>query len=167
MLQHKVADYICYFMEMKWINAIGLTLQFLAFWLAAPELLGESTLLRFKNGLENFLAKLPMIVVMTIILIFALGMSGMGIIKGLKAAKEGISKTEISTFIISLSAVSVLYILFLVFFKRIKNYISEHYSTPLVKKLIQEEKMRKNSLVAGAVLFTLGFLIQIIATLAS
>ncbi len=44
---------------MKWFAIAGLIMQFVAFWLAAPELLGVDALKRFENGLVKLLSRLP------------------------------------------------------------------------------------------------------------
>lgn len=150
---------------MKWINAVGLILQFAAFWLVAPELLGESALKRFKNGLETFLARLPMAIFMIIILVFSFGFGGLGIWKGMQAAEHGIEAGEITRFYVLLGVGMLIYFVFLIFSKRMVRWISEKFSKPLVQKLIQEDRMRKNALVIGAILFTTGFLFQLAAIL--
>lgn len=150
---------------MKWINAIGLVLQFVAFWLAAPELLGESALKRFRNGLETFLARLPMAIFIVVVLGFSFGFGGLGIWKGLKAAESGMEAGEMTRFYILLGVGMMVYFVFLIFSKKIMRWISEKFSKPLVQKLIQEDRMRKNSLIIGAILFTAGFLFQLAATL--
>lgn len=150
---------------MKWINAIGLVLQFVAFWLAAPELLGESALRRFRNGLEAFLARLPMAFFLIIVLGFSFGFGGLGIWKGIKASQSGMEVGEMTRFYVLLGIGMAVYFVFLIFSKKVMRWISEKFSKPLVQKLIQEDRMRKNSLIIGAILFTVGFLFQLAATL--
>ncbi len=72
---------------MKWLNLLGLSLQFFAFWFAAPELLGPQTLARFEKGLISILAKVPTLLIALVATGAGFGMSLYGIRTGLNAAK--------------------------------------------------------------------------------
>ena len=87
---------------MKWINALGLLLQFLAFWFAAPELIGEQNLKRLKKGLIRFISTIPLIVFTLIILAYGGYFTVGGIIKGMQAADDGSTHADIMQSLLSL-----------------------------------------------------------------
>lgn len=145
---------------MKWVNAIGLLLQFVAFWLAAPELLGEPTLRRFEKGLKKLVTQLPMIIIWIVILGYGVTSIIISLMKGLDAARNGTTESDMMAFYIKLGIVSGLYFIFIAFYKRIKKGLETKLAQPLVEKLINNTETRKQSLILGAVLFSLGFMLQ-------
>ncbi len=64
-------------------------------------------------------------------------------------------------FVLVLGIAFTVYTVFLIFFKHIRNFIATKISAPLVTRLIDRNETRQQALVIGAVLFTLGFLIQV------
>ena len=64
-------------------------------------------------------------------------------------------------FVLVLGTAFTVYTVFLIFFKHIRNLIATKISAPLVTRLIDRNETRQQALVIGAVLFTLGFLIQV------
>lgn len=147
---------------MKWVNAIGLLLQFIAFWLAAPELLGENTLRRFEKGLKKLVSLLPLIIIWTVILTYGITSLVTSIVKGLDAAKNGTSTESLTSFYIILGVATFLYFLFMIFYKRIKKGLETKLAQPLVEKLINNTETRKQALILGAVFFSIGFMMQFI-----
>ena len=148
---------------MKWLNIIGLTFQFLAFWFAAPELLGATTLKRFEKGLKKFISFLPVFIVLIVILGYGLTSIGVGLFKAYKSQTEGIEEQEMYNYYVALGIGTLCYIVFLVFYKRIRSWLTLKVAEPLTEKLIKNSKIRSTALVIGAVLFTVGFAFQIIA----
>jgi hypothetical protein len=150
---------------MKWINAIGMLLQFLSFWFAAPELLGDTKLKAFEKGLKNFIASIPMILIIMIITIFSISFSLSGIIKGMNASREGISDSELYSFYIILFFAIIIYLIFITYYRKIHAWLIVHLAQPLSYKLINQQSTRKSALIVGAILFTIGFLCQFILVL--
>jgi len=150
---------------MKWLNALGLLLQFLSFWFAAPELLGSATLERFENGLRKFISLLPMILLLLLIAGFALGMGLMGVVKGLKGASEGLEQGEFLNYLIVLGISGLVYVVFMIFFGKIKRWLDENLAKPLAEKLIHNNQVRTSALIIGAVLFSLGFACQFLVAI--
>lgn len=147
---------------MKWLNLVALTLQFVAFWFAAPELMGAATLKRVESRLHKFLTLLPMILLMTFIFLFAGGFSLFGILSGLKASEEGVSREQVILFYGVLAFAFSAYAVFLVFFKKIRSRLERSWSIPLTERLINNNQTRFLALQIGAVLFTLGYLMQVL-----
>ncbi|TNE79391.1 MAG: hypothetical protein EP332_11130 [Bacteroidetes bacterium] len=146
---------------MKWINALGLILQFLAFWFAAPELLGATTMGRLEKGLTKFFSRLPLVLILTLIGFYVAFYVVGALFKGIKAGNEGIEKAEIMQFYIELGIASTLYFLLIAFYKKINNWLYHKMAVPLILRLIHENETRRIALFIGAVLFTLGFLMQL------
>lgn len=151
------------FESMKWINIIGLCLQFLAFWLAAPELLGAETMKRFEKGLVSIISKLPGMLFGFLGFGLGMGMGVYGFYTGMQGDKELVYK---SMYI--MGTIMVVYVVFMVFFyKKLQIYLQTNVAEPLIEKLINNNQSRKMALVFGAVLFTLGFVFQLLALIIS
>lgn len=152
---------------MKWVNLFGLILQFAAFWFAAPELLGKSTLERFEIGLKRLVSAIPMIVIMLIILVYTATTAGYGIYKGMKGASEGLEEGEMVNYFITMGMAFTVYFIFIFLSKRIQFWLAKRVADPLIDRLINQGETRKQALIIGAVLFTLGFLLQSVSILFS
>lgn len=146
---------------MKWVNALGLSLQFISFWFAAPELLGEQTLKRMEAGLKKLIAKIPVIVVLLFCCGYGLSFGILGVVKGIKASKEGIAAHEYYSFIAVLALSTMAYMVFLFKYKAINHWLETRIAQPLTQQLIHNNETRKNALLIGAVLFSVGFLLQL------
>jgi len=150
---------------MKWLNALGMFFQFISFWLAAPELIGDAGLKRLNSFLKKLVSNLSIILLTILILGYALFFSINGILRGIRASEFGLSYEEISRYYINFAIGTVFYIVFLIKFKKIKLWLDLKIAIPLVNKFTYNDNFRKNSLIAGALLFTFGFLIQFILVL--
>ncbi|MEZ4722839.1 MAG: hypothetical protein R2813_13280 [Flavobacteriales bacterium] len=139
-------------------------LQFSAFWFAAPELLGELTLKRFEHGLKKLVTMLPFILVISIVLLFGFGLGSYGIYMGLKGASGQLQEQEFTQYYILMGGSFLVYGVFMVFYKKIQNWIGNHVSNPLIERLINQSEIRKQALIIGAILFTLGFILQFTIT---
>ncbi len=192
---------------MEWINRVGLMFEFLSFWFAAPEILGEKRLRKLLElGLKvlpaaewGFLAVLGMGswgLVVVLKMGFLEWMSPVGCIAlwiGAIAAfafvlagrLEGKQRPLSSTLIIA-TVVGLIVALGLAVVTRV-NLLASVASTvvmglvlalavaagwalqckvvwPLMRRLVADERFRQRSLALGAVLFVIGFLLQIVAT---
>jgi hypothetical protein len=58
-----------------WVNRVGIVLEFLSFWLAAPEILGEERLRALERGAEKGMLLLPLVALTLIILPTALALA--------------------------------------------------------------------------------------------
>jgi len=150
---------------MKWLNALGMLFEFLSFWLAAPEILGNNGLNRLKHVLTMLITNLSVIVISLIVLGYGLGFTLTGIIQGLNASEFGATKAELIRYYLILFAGTALYFIFILRYRKIKAWIDTKIAVPLIENLINNDTLRKKSLVAGATLFTFGFLIQFIIIL--
>ena len=146
---------------MKWIAALALILQFLAFWFAAPELLGEKTLKRFEDGLRKFISLLPVIIFGLFVLGVSISYSVYGILTGIRASEEGVSPGDMMQYYVIIGISMLFYFVIVAFSKRIIRYMEIRLARPLIQKLIHQSEIRKNALIMGAVLFTLSFMIQL------
>lgn len=149
---------------MKWLNLLGLLLQFLAFWFAAPELLGEMTLKKFETGLKKFVTLMPVILLMSVVMLFGFGLGGYGLYMGLKGSSGELQTQDFTRYYIIMGCSFLVYALFMLFYKRIQRWVSLRISTPLIETLINQGETRKQALIIGAILFTLGFILQFITT---
>jgi hypothetical protein len=150
---------------MKWVNILGMVLQFLSFWCAAPELLGESTMRRLEAGMTRFVARIPVILVFGSMLLYALGMGLFGLVEGLRASRgEGVPM-DATTYYLFVGAAMFAYALFMVFHKRLLGWLERTLAKPLVQRLVASADARRNALILAAFLLTTGFLLQLIVAL--
>lgn len=147
---------------MKWLNILGMVLQFLSFWCAAPELLGEATMKRMEVGMTRFVARIPVILVFGGMMTYALVVAGFGIMEGITAGRGEEPMVDMATYAVILGAACVVYFIFLLFHKRILRWLELRLAQPLVHRLVASADARRNALVLGAVLLTVGFLMQLV-----
>lgn len=148
-------------MLIKWLTILGLVLQFIAFWLAAPELLGVDALKRFESGLVKIISQLPGLLFG--FLGFSLGL-GLGIY-GFYTGMHG-NKDQVFTSMYIMAGIMAVYVVFMVFFyKRLQVYLQKNVAEPLIEKLINNNQTRKAALVLGALFFTVGFVAQLAAAI--
>ena len=150
---------------MKWVSALGLTLQFLAFWFAAPELLGQKTLKRLEDGILKLLSRLPVFLLMLVVLTYTLYFTMSGINKGIEASEHGISQQDMIRYYVVLGLAMAVYFVFILAYKRIFRYLEKKVARPLTRRIIHNKESRRSALAVGAVLFTLGFLLQLFTIL--
>ncbi|WBX70310.1 hypothetical protein [Tenacibaculum retecalamus] len=131
----------------KTINIVSLCLQFLSFWLAAPEILGTAWLQKAEAIIKRTIMKIPNIILMFISLIIG------------HFFANGIHKYEIRTVIFF----GIIFVFVLVFSKKMRTLLNEKISTPLLEKLIINDSFRFTLLKTAALMFTVGFILQIIA----
>ena len=127
----------------KLFTILGLVLQFLAFWLAAPEILGVDWLKKTEGFVRTSIKKIPQV----ILAIFGMALGMMFYY----SMESGIY------FILSF----IVILLLLFYTKRLEDMLDAKISTPLMNKLIIENSFRFTLLKIAALFFTLGFIIQL------
>ena len=150
---------------MKWLNILGMVLQFLSFWCAAPELLGESTMRRLETGMTRFVARLPVIIVFGGMLLYAAGMGIFGLVEGLRASRGESVPLDPTSYYLFVGVGMAVYLTFMIVHKRVLAWLETRLAGPLVHKLVASADARRNALVLGAVLLTTGFLLQLVVAL--
>lgn len=132
-------------LTLKTIAIAGLCLQFAAFWLAAPEILGAEWLIKTKNILKKIISQIP-----NYLLILCGSVFGAVI-----AQSRG-------NYLI-LALVVIVLIIVTIFQKRISKYLEIKLSEPLISKLIVNNQLRFTLLKLATWFFTIGFVLQLIA----
>ena len=150
---------------MKALNIVGLICQFIAFWFAAPELLGENTLKRMQNGIQKLVTFIPIAVTLVVVLGYGLTFIGISAFNAYKMAQTGEAVINPTKYFVAMGIFTVLYMLFIIRYKKIKAYLETHVAIPLTYKLLHNSEVRKNALIIGAILFTVGFLAQLTAAI--
>ena len=139
---------------MDWIkiaSIASISLQFISFWFAAPEVLGSEWLQKAEAIIRKGIKTIPTI------LMFILG-----------AIIGVITPKTIDEFNLKILIPLVLIlILILIFSKKIQKILDEKISVPLLNKLIINQNFRFSLLKTAAILFTLGFILQIITIIYS
>lgn len=139
-------------------------LQFLSFWLAAPELLGELTLKRLQVGLIRFVSMFPIYFFAVLGAVLGITMGVAGVYRGLNAA-EGMQENDFFYFIVTLGATMTLYFVLLGFRVQIEKWITRSFGEPFIMSIINNEGFRRKLLLSASVLFSAGFLCQFIAAI--
>ena len=140
-----------------WVNRVGIVLEFLSFWFAAPEILGEERLRALERRIEQGLRVLPSVV--------ALGLTGVvvaSVVMALgRAAVEGVV-----TWVIAVMVVAWVVVLVMkgTKFEIVAIVLENKIVLPLLRVLADDERIRQRSLAVGAVLFVVGFSLQLVAT---
>ncbi len=150
---------------MKLLTAIGLICQFVAFWFAAPELLGESALKRMQSGIQKLVTWIPIIVSLLIILGYGLTFITISAYNAYQMSKTGEVVIDPTKYFVAMAIFTTLYIVFIIKYKKIKSYLENKVAIPLTHKLLNSNETRKNALIIGALLFTIGFVAQFVAVL--
>ncbi len=159
---------------MEWLNRMGLIIQFLSFWLAAPEILGEERLRRLQSRIASGVNLLPSLSV-------EVTMGGLAVI----AVMLGIWLDTILSPILpepnsavrwsGLPSRPYLLVMVVIAFtalnlaafwvgRKVSAEVKEKIVPRLLDSLAKNERVRQRSLVLGAALFTAGFLMQLVAT---
>jgi uncharacterized SAM-binding protein YcdF (DUF218 family) len=82
--------------------------------------------------------------------------------KGIQASQEGIKQEAFINYFIVIGFCTLLYFVFIAFYKKIKRWLETSLAEPLVTQLIENSQARSSALVVGAILFSLGFILQLI-----
>lgn len=147
---------------MKWANAAGILLQFLSFWLAAPELLGLERLQAIEGRVRGLIRHLPG-------LVFAL----VGLSMAVFGTWFGIHSSSTPHFLLDhpraapayFIAVTLVMVPLLLFHRRITAALERWLVAPLLRRLIMDEGVRVRSLFLGAAFMTVGVVLQLVAAL--
>jgi hypothetical protein len=150
---------------MKWLNILGMVLQFLSFWCAAPELLGEATMRRLENGMTRFVARIPVILVFGAMMCYAVAAGLFGVYEGITASRGEQPVVDPRYYFLFIGVVMVVYLIFMVFYKKVLAYLERTLAQPLVHRLVSSPDARRKALVLGAILLTTGFLMQLVVAI--
>ncbi|MDM1072848.1 hypothetical protein HX001_10140 [Empedobacter brevis] len=127
----------------KIFTILGLVLQFLAFWMAAPEILGVDWLRKTQGLIRKMISQLPQLI-----------LAVLGMVLGVMFYH---SMRSIFAFVVVIIIIAILLLLY----KKLGQVLDEKISKPLIKKLILNDTFRFTLLKFAALFFTLGFIIQI------
>jgi len=141
---------------MQWIDRVGLLLNFLAFCFAAPELLGERRLKTWRQPLERWL-------MVIVVLVWFLLLSFLWVAFSDLMPDEMVEMMPTIWLISTTAVLSVVSALPLI----IPGGVLSRVVRPMIQQLADDAHARRRFLAAGAVLFVLGFLLQLAATFPS
>lgn len=133
----------------KIFTILGLILQFVAFWFAAPEILGVDWLKKVERIIREAINKIPSLISLIL-----------GIVIGLLLyfTKSSIFWVLLITIIVAIQWKNT---------KRIEAYLDRKISQPIMNKLIISQNFRYLLLKFAAIFFTVGFIIQLIIVVIS
>jgi hypothetical protein len=141
---------------MQWIDRVGLVVNFLAFCLAAPELLGEERLKAWGRQLERWSMAIVLMVWFLLLSFLWVGFSDL--------IPDEVVEMMPTIWLVSTTAVlSVVSALPLI----IPGGVHKRIVQPMMRQLAEDGHARQRFFVAGAILFVLGFLLQLLAAFLS
>lgn len=139
---------------MDWIkiaSIVSISLQFISFWFAAPEVLGSKWLQKAEAIIRKVIKTIPGFLMLIL-----------GAIIGVLTPKA------LSGFNLKLLIpLILLFLVTIIFSKKLQKMLDEKISVPLLNRLIINQSFRFSLLKTAAILFTLGFIIQIITIIYS
>ena len=136
----------------KVLNLVGVLLEFLSFWFAAPEILGEERLIKLESGLERAIKLLP-VVVGARWTVAAVGMVAALVVgTGMEDPWEWLGLLGLTSAAVGTGMAVVTITL-------------EKVVPHVLRVLADDERIRQRSLAVGAVLFMIAFLCQFTAAL--
>ena len=190
-----------------WVNRVGILLEFLSFWFAAPEILGEERLRalerRVEREIEDRLLVLPAVLLWALVFIVIVAIrksrpevellfegwdSSTDLVVGAPALVfaliwillKGTWRALALTLVLALAATLcvlalagwtnvriwiLLVIAWAIWLGAILATITEFKITPRVLRVLtDDQRIRQRSLAVGAVLFVVGFLLQLVTT---
>lgn len=127
----------------KIFTLLGLVLQFLAFWMAAPEILGVDWLRKTEEMIRKVIKQIPQFI-----------LAVLGMVLGMMFYH---STDSLFLFIL----IIILVVFMCVFYKKIGSVLDDKISKPLIEKLIINDAFRFTLLKFAALFFTLGFVVQV------
>ena len=150
------------------VNRFGLILGFISFWFMTPQFLGKQRLLRLRDLLSRGIRELPEIasaIVYGILFFVPVG----GFVFLLWSNRLGFSPysnwkhwlvgdiLELLVRVLALPLAVIAEVLAL-------EFVTKHIATPLLTKLADNSRLRKNSLILGAILCVCAFILQFTAS---
>jgi hypothetical protein len=142
-----------------WVNRVGILLEFLSFWLAAPEILGEERLRALERRIEQATGVLLwalLLVATGVLLIGALGLAaGMVIMR---------FRTELWDRLLVYRRAVGMTVWWGALGASLGLALEIVVTRTVLRMMADDARIRQRSLAVGAVLFVVGFLLQLIAT---
>jgi hypothetical protein len=151
-----------------WVNRVGIVLEFLSFWLAAPEILGEERLKklerRVERGIRVLSARMMWVIFLATVMIYMAVMRfGGPTIRCMESAVASVTSRVLARIVVA-AVWGVLGFVAGMAGVQATNKLRATVVQPLLRVLADNERIRQRSLAAGAVLFVVGFLLQLVAT---
>jgi hypothetical protein len=136
----------------KNLNLLIDLMEFLSFWMVAPEFLGESRMRNLENRVMKLEVYMPGLV---------FGLSG--VLTGIFFSEVGSRLNEVSWWkYLVFTFLGIYFTVITVFQIRIRNYLSGKVFGPFFKELSDSGVFRQKLLKAGVFLFTLSFLLKLV-----
>lgn len=131
-----------------WFDRCGIVIQFVAFWLIAPEFIGEANMRKFGKSLAQFLSTTGFVLLSFGVLVLAWSL----------AFREGLHWFHRASIALLLS--SIVLVPKLLLYRR----FHQRWLPILVDHLSSDERFRRALALIGGALFTLGTIFQLLGT---
>ena len=143
---------------MKWVNRVGIVLEFLSFWFAAPDILGEERLRALERRVERGIRALPFAIgaVAAALVVVMLQEDRWVMVLTARGLNPFLAKMVVELLLGLAAGVPAGYL---------TSVVRDKVARPFLRILADDRYIRRRSLAVGAVLFVVGLLSQLIATL--
>jgi hypothetical protein len=149
-----------------WVSRLAIILNFLSFWLVAPEFIGEERLQKIERKLKSgFVFALPTtiwLLVLPCVTLGALFLFLFLLFAVLAVFFHYPSLRVDGPFLDAL--VAVFTVLAVIFANRSRRWADQKIAKPLLAKLVNDDDARRRYLVTGILMFILGHALQFLIT---
>ena len=154
----------------KLLNLLGVMLEFLSFWFAAPEILGEERLKALEQGLEKGIKQFPLT------LLWVAMLAALALMLVIMAAMVWVTVTLVLMDVMLVDALSMVLAVGLMALLlmgvlpaalAVATTLQEKVIPHVLRKLANDQRIRQRWLAVGATLFVMAFLCQFFAILLS
>jgi hypothetical protein len=156
----------------KWLSITSLILQYASFWLAAPEILGEKRMHSLERGLAATIIGMPRFVIIFGGWVPAFVGSALIVKKVydqfglLPLFRHGSNRSLwVDSFLGLLLGFAVYGSAWMAM--KIAGKVANWATAPLVRKLANDSPFRERCLIVGAIIFTIGFILQLLVVFRS
>jgi hypothetical protein len=155
-------------MDNKSLKIIGSILQYISFWLAAPEILGESRMVAVERWISSVLVFVPRLVIVLTGWVAAFLTSALAVRAALDYFGVGLlfehgsdGHLLIDTLLAICVAVAIYGSAWLAM--RCFAKLADWVLASLIRRLAHDTPFRQRCLIVGAIVFTMGFVLELIA----
>ncbi|HKV41312.1 MAG TPA: hypothetical protein VJX67_19050 [Blastocatellia bacterium] len=159
--------------SIKLLNVVGLTLQYFAFWLVAPEILGEKRMRLFEERIGSaiiFISRAAMVFGAfffgLIGGVLAIAYVAPKLLGGHRLFEAGSGRSTVTDLLIALLLGAAFWGPGVVGGK-LGARLADWATRPMLRKLAHDAPFRERCLFVGAILFTFGSLLLVLAALKS
>ncbi|MFT5511798.1 MAG: hypothetical protein ACI8SE_000191 [Bacteroidia bacterium] len=118
-----------------------------------------------QSGIQKLVTYIPIIISLVVVFGYGLTFIGISAYNVYQMSKTGEVAINPTRYFVAFGIFTALYVVFIFRYKKIKAFLETKVAIPLTYKILHNGEMRKNALIIGAILFTIGFFAQLTAAI--